>query len=656
MKAIELPLLVSVSAPSLDPTGTTVVFSTTRPDLGADATVGQLWVASTDGSALPRRLTRGFRDTAPAFSPDGALIAFLRASSGGAAQLHLVAATGGEPLRLTDRALGVSAFRWSRDGTALAFTSRDPQHGRYGTVDGLDAGAESPRRITTLRYKSNGTGYTRDRRVQLFVLDVPPIDGEPDYPAAPSVLGAAAPSVTSAVQLTSADADVGSFDWRGNDLIYVSALHDERDVDLRSQLWQVPRSGGAARQLSDPGSPLSFGAVAVTADDTIFVTAQNMGASGRDFVGRSAGVYSLDGSRAALLSPVDEDFGEAGTTLTPHGEASVIAARRTRGRAQLHEISATGSRALTTGDVLVSGEDSSGGTIAVSFATPQSSGEIAVLAGDDLRMLTDFGAAAREAGILPSRELEIEAADGSLVHGWVTAPAGEGPHPVLLMIHGGPFSSYGVGLFDETQVYADAGYAVVYCNPRGAAGYGEAHGRATLKRMGTLDYTDVIDFLDGAIAAEPSLDGKRVGILGGSYGGYLTAWTIAHDDRFAAAIVERGFLDPEVFPGTSDIGDFFGQEYLGTDPEAIRAQSPQAVAHLVTTPTFVIHSSDDLRCPLGQAERYYATLKGRGVESELLIFPGENHELTRSGRPRHRVERFDAILEWWSRYLPVERG
>ena len=143
--------------------------------------------------------------------------------------------------------------------------------------------------------------------------------------------------------------------------------------------------------------------------------------------------------------------------------------------------------------------------------------------------------------------------------------------------------------------------------------------------------------------------------MGGSYGGYLTAWTIAHDHRFAAAIVERGFLDPETFVGTSDIGDFFGQEYLGEDRDRIREQSPQAVAQSVSTPTFVIHSADDLRCPLGQAETYYATLKARGVEAELLIFPGENHELSRSGRPRHRVQRFEAMLDWWDRYLPVTR-
>ena len=651
MKALELPRLFSVSSPSLNPDGSTVVFSATHPDLGADATVGQLWVAATDGSTPPRRFTRGFRDTAPAFSPDGSLIAFLRAAPGSAAQLHVVAADGGEPVRLTDRLLGVASFRWAPDGSALAFTSRDPQHGRYGTVEGLDAAAEAPRRITTLRYKSNGTGYTRDRRTQLFVVDVPPIDAEPEYPAAASVLGAADAPPASVGQLTSADADVGAFDWRGNSLVFVSALHPERDIDLRSHLYEVPRSGGAPQQLTRDDHTLTLGTVAVTTDGSVFFTAQDVGPTGRDFIGRSAGVFVFDGDTATRLTEPDLDFGEPGAALTAHGESSVLGTSRDRGAVQLFRVSRNEQVPLTSGRDVIEGQSALGDTIAVSFSSRRSHGEIGVLESGAIRQLTDFHT------IEPSATVEhtITARDGYEVHGWVTLPEGEGPHPVLLMIHGGPFSSYDSHFFDEAEVLAGAGYAVVYCNPRGSAGYGEEHGRAIRQRMGTLDHTDVLDFLEGVIAAEPSLNGDRLGILGGSYGGYLTAWTIAHDSRFAAAIVERGFLDPEVFPGTSDIGDFFGQEYMGTDLEAIRAQSPQAVAHLVTTPTLVIHSADDLRCPLGQAERYYATLKARGVESELLIFPGENHELTRSGRPRHRVERFDAILEWWSRYLPIER-
>jgi dipeptidyl aminopeptidase/acylaminoacyl peptidase len=254
--------------------------------------------------------------------------------------------------------------------------------------------------------------------------------------------------------------------------------------------------------------------------------------------------------------------------------------------------------------------------------------------------------------VLP-REMTVEGRDGYPVHGWVAKPAGEGPFPVILQIHGGPYASYGIHLFDETQVLVDAGYAVVYCNPRGSAGYGRAHGRSIRGRMGTVDLTDVLDFLDGAVASDPALEGTRVGIMGGSYGGYLTAWTIAHDHRFAGAIVERGFLEPTSFQGTSDIGSFFGDEYVGTDPGAVVRQSPMAVVGEVTTPTLVIHSELDYRCPLEQATRYYTALKRQGTEAELLVFPGENHELTRSGQPRHRVERFDAVLDWWRRHLPV---
>jgi dipeptidyl aminopeptidase/acylaminoacyl peptidase len=185
---------------------------------------------------------------------------------------------------------------------------------------------------------------------------------------------------------------------------------------------------------------------------------------------------------------------------------------------------------------------------------------------------------------------------------------------VLLNIHGGPFAQYTVALFDEAQVYAEAGYAVVMCNPRGSAGYGQAHGRSIKERMGTVDMQDVLAFLDGAVEKFSSLDQDAVGIMGGSYGGYLTAWTISQDHRFKAAIVERGFLDPVSFTGSSDIGWFFGGEYNGRSEELVAAQSPMAAIAAVRTPTLVIHSEDDLRCPVEQGQRYFTMLKQQGVE------------------------------------------
>jgi len=235
---------------------------------------------------------------------------------------------------------------------------------------------------------------------------------------------------------------------------------------------------------------------------------------------------------------------------------------------------------------------------------------------------------------------------------------GAGPHPTILMIHGGPFAQYTHGLFDEVQVLAEAGYAVVLGNPRGSSGYGRAHGLAIQRGFGTVDTDDVLALL-GAALEDPALDGERVGVMGGSYGGYLTAWLTTRTDRFVAAIVERGFLDPISFVGSSDIGWFFGLEYLGDTGDeagaaALAAQSPMAHVGRVRTPTLVIHSEQDWRCPVEQGQRWFVELKRRGVHAELLLFPGEGHELTRSGNPKHRAVRFEHVLRWWSTHLPVE--
>ena len=654
MKAADLPLLWSVSSPSVSPDGATIAFSATHPDLDADATVGQVFTVPADGSAPAARLTRGFRDTSPAYSPDGSLLAFLRAGAKDPAQLYVVPSTGGEAVQLSDRTLGVAAFEWAPDGASIAFASREPEHGRYGTVEGLEAPAEAPRHFTGVRYKSNGTGYIRDRRRQLFIVSVGDVDAEPSYPAAPSAddrWGAATPGIPQARQLTVGDADHGAFAWLpdSSGLVVAAALHESRESDLRAHLYSVYLSGlGTPTRLTAENSTLAVGSVVVTPSGSIFFTAQDMGESHSDFIGRSTGVFVLDGDESTRLTTVDEDFGEAGSYLSAHGDDAVLAIERVRGRSRLHSVSRSGSEMLND-DAVFTGQASAASTVAVTFSSPKLHGELAVLDSVGLDLLTEF----ESLGTVETNELTVTGRDGYAVHGWVSVPEGEGPHPTLLMIHGGPFASYYAHFFDEVEVLAAAGYAVVYCNPRGSAGYGEDHGRAIIERMGTLDHADVIDFLEGALASDDRLDATRLGILGGSYGGYLTAWTIAHDDRFAAAIVERGFLDPEAFPGTSDIGDFFGREYLGTDREKVRAQSPQAVVDSVSTPTFVIHSEQDLRCPLGQAERYFASLQSNGVESELLIFPGENHELSRSGRPRHRVQRFEAMLDWFNRYLPV---
>lgn len=685
VKSEHLPLLNSVSAPTVHPDGSRAVVSVIRPDFDADAYVGQLWTVPLDPEQKnpnsdnpnptnpdhrPRRLTRGFRDTAPDFSPDGRALAFLRAAAGGKPQLHVVEAAGGEPQLLTAAPLGVSSFAWSPDSRSIVFGARTPDEGRYGSIDGVGAGSEDARLITDFQYRMNGLGYTADKPLQLFLIEVPQLDAEPKVaPAgrALKALGAAAdPAETrasllpDAKQLTTgaADHNDASFSADGGTIYFTAALHEDRDTDLVSSIYAVPAAGGQPQAVT-PGNTgrQTISAVRQSADgEWLFFLAQDLGASGRDFVARNTALYATPsaGGDATALSDAETLDLSGGSRIELRGAASALVLNNARGTVELHEFDATGAHTVVLeGNRVVTGAAVGGGTVVVSFSDLTTAGDLAVVDGGQVRRLTDFSAPLRSvAGISEPQELTLPSVDGYPVHGWLVKPAGPGPHPVLLNIHGGPFAQFGVALFDEAQVYAGAGYAVLMCNPRGSAGYGQDHGRSIKERMGTVDMQDVLAFLDGAVEKFEDLDGANVGIMGGSYGGYLTAWTISHDHRFRAAIVERGFLDPVSFTGSSDIGWFFGGEYTGPSAEQMASQSPMARVENVRTPSLVIHSEEDLRCPVEQGQRYFTALKQQGVETGFLVFPGENHELSRSGTPHHRKQRFDEILKWWARYLP----
>ncbi|WP_431804958.1 S9 family peptidase [Microbacterium sp. bgisy203] len=662
MRAVDIDTLVSVGRPTIAPDGAFAVFATSRPDIAANRNVGQLWrVDLPDGA--PRRLTRGVADRRPRLSPDGSRVAFVRSDADGTAQIFVVDAGGGEPVQATDTDSGVGAFAWSPDGASLAYTTRIAEPGRYGTVDGLDAASESPRRVTGIRWHANGLGYLGDRPAHVFVIDAPDTGAEPFYDPAPAVRaeGEAAPQkrVVGATPRRLTEGNTSHFGVvftaDGTEILTVPDEIETHRRDMRSSVVALAVDGSGAREVLSRDAHLSVGEIAVAGDGAIAFLANDVGADGVDFVAPGVTLFLLDadGPRA-LTDPESTDLGEVGSHITPLADGFLVQ-RRARGRVELLRVGRDGSiRTVLGGDVDVAGHAASvgeaGERVVASVSTESSAGELVLVGAGPL---TSFGEAVAAAGVVVPEEREVAGRDGYPVHGWVAAPAGEGPFPVILQIHGGPYAAYGIHLFDETQVLVDAGYAVVYANPRGSAGYGRAHGRSIRQAMGTVDFHDVMDFLDGVLADDARLDASRVGIMGGSYGGYLTAWIIAHEHRFAGAIVERGFLDPVSFQGTSDIGSFFGDEYVGVEPAQIAAQSPMAAVGNVVTPTLVLHSELDFRCPLEQATRYYSALKRQGTPAEMLVFPGEDHELTRSGRPRHRVERFDAVLDWWQRHLPV---
>ncbi|WP_109209403.1 MULTISPECIES: S9 family peptidase [Microbacterium] len=658
MRAHDIETLVSVGRPEVAPDGSFAVFATSRPDIAANRGVGQVWrIDLPDGT--PRRLTRGTADSSPKLSPDGSRIAFLRGDAKGKPQVHVVAAGGGEPVQATDAVLGVEEFAWSPDGATLAFLARVPEKGRYGSVEGLDAAAEAPRHITGVRWHANGLGYIADRPAHVFTIPAPLPDAEPFYEPAAAVRpdDATPPKRTvvaaEARQLTEGERSHGGlvFTADGRELLTLPDEIEPQRRDLRSRILAVTVDGSGEREVLGTDAGLSLYSLAVADDGAVAALAHEVG-DGVDFVAPGVGLWIVESDGPRRLTDAETIYLGDGY-ITTDGDGFLVQ-DTTRGRVRLLRVTRDGDIAEALGgDLEVAGHAACGDRVVASVSRPDSFGELVLVRDGEAHTLTSFGARSAASGIVLPKELTVTGRDGYPVHGWVATPEGEGPFPVILQIHGGPYASYGVHLFDETQVLVDAGYAVVYSNPRGSVGYGRAHGRSIRQQMGTVDFADVIDFLEGAIADDTRLDGDRVGVQGGSYGGYLTAWVIAHDHRFAGAIVERGFLEPLSFQGTSDIGSFFGDEYVGVSDDDIARQSPMAVVGQVTTPTLVMHSELDFRCPLEQATRYYAALKRQGTEAELLVFPGENHELTRSGQPRHRVQRFDAVLDWWARHLPV---
>jgi dipeptidyl aminopeptidase/acylaminoacyl peptidase len=648
MRPTDLALLRVPGVPTVSPDGRIAVVAVSRPDLDADEYRSQLWAVPTDASAPARPLTSGHRDTDPAFSPDGRWLAYLSAEPGGKPQVHVLPTAGGAGRRLTDHPLGAGAPAWSPDSRRLAYPARVPEEGRYGTADGVAAGAEPPRLVTTLQYRRDGVGFLVDRRSQVFVLDLP--EGFADDTA----------TVVAPRQVTAGDADCEDVSWHpgGEELVFVSARHERADRDLVRDVYAIDVDGAGLRRVT-----LSRGDCALPTygpDGSLYVTAvPDLGPDGVDFVARQSVPCRVEpgGELTPLLDPELHHRGDE-TRATLVVDGAVLVGVQRRGAVELLRVPLDGAapEALVDGPFTVRGVAAAGGVVVACVAHDRSAGELIALTPGRRRLLTGFGRALGETGRVHRMvERTATAPDGCPVHGWVTTPSGPGPHPVLLTIHGGPFAQYGLQLFDETQAYVSAGYAVVQCNPRGSSGYGAAHGRVIKEAFGDRDAADVLAFLD-AVLDEPALDADRVGIMGGSYGGYLTTLLIGRTSRFAAAISERAFTDPVSFVGTSDIGWVFPDQYLGTDPARVAEQSALANAGRITTPTLVIHSEEDWRCPVEQGARLYVELKRRGIPSELLLFPGEGHELSRSGRPRHRLARLEHVVRWWARWLPTTQN
>ncbi|MEU7785066.1 S9 family peptidase [Amycolatopsis sp. NPDC049159] len=646
MRPADIEDLVVPGRPALR--GNLLLTALSQPDLKANAARGALRRVSLDGGESA--WTHGPRDSAPAISPDGRWVAFLRAGEGkgadGSPQLHVMPSDGGEARRLTSLHLGAGEPVWAPDSRRIAFTARVPEAGRYGTEDAdgetPEPAAEAPRRITRMDYRLDDVGFVRDRPQRLFVVDAAEPAEEPE-------------------PLTGAGFDASNPVWTpdGTRVVFVAppewgaAESDVRDV------CAISAEGGEPEVLvrGDGYSERpAFGP-----DGTLFYFGQSF-AEHREAA--MTGLYAATPEFGAgpvkarrLTDRETVDCESSAGAPTPRG-ADVLVAVRNRGAVELRAVAVDAVDAPLADLAVVYADRTAlrsfaldGSVLAAVIATPSTSGEVVLLGDGGPRVLTDYSKPLRDKGIRPMIELETTAPDGYPVHGWLVLPEGEGPHPVLRVVHGGPFTQQEWAVFDEAQVYAAAGYAVVVGNPRGSAGYGQTHGHAITHGFGTVDVDDVLALLDKALE-RPDLDASRVGVMGGSYGGFMTSWLAAHHgERFKAAWSERAVNAWDSMVGSSDIGYFFVDAYIGSDPEVQRDRSPLQHAAKIEIPFAVVHSEHDWRCPLEQAERMFVALRRAGAPAEMLLFPGEGHELTRSGRPRHRVQRFEAVLEWWARHL-----
>jgi dipeptidyl aminopeptidase/acylaminoacyl peptidase len=642
----DLTRLSLVSDPQLSPDGRRIAFVVTTLSDARDEYLANIWVVDVDGGA-PRRFTAGpRRDLEPRWSPDGTRLAFLsERAPREKLQLYVMPADGGEPTTLTALDNGVASVAWSPDGLRLAFVS--PVGGQREPQSEDERRKSRPARvITSLKYRLNGEGFVYDRRPHVFVVA---LDG------------------TAPAQLTDGDFIDADPAWApdGQSIVFVSARHAERDEDDASDLWRVSLKGGTPQPLTTTAGPVLLPAFSPDGRSIAYLARPGRNAFGRNI--RVFTIPSTGGDAACLTSALDRSCGalHVRPLWSPDGRSMLVAVED-RGDTGLWRVAAQSGEAPTRvvgGERVLNGFSASadGRLLAFAASNPLAPSEVFVCRADGSaeRPLTQMNQAWTEEVALSSPERFRLTRAGFEIDCWVMRPTGfvvGQRYPALLNIHGGPHTQYGHGFFDEFQVYAGAGYAVIYANPRGSQGYGEAFAQAVVGDWGGSDYADVMAALDEALRRHPFIDAERLGVLGGSYGGFLTSWTVGHTDRFKAACSERAVNCQYTMFGTSDIGHTFNMVELGgalpwEDMARYIERSPLTYAKNIVTPLLILHAEDDLRCPIEQAEQLFVALKTLRREVRFVRFPGENHEMSRSGKPRHRLERFRHILEWFAGHL-----
>lgn len=630
----------------ISPDGSLVAFPVTRMDRESDSYKSSVWVVPADGSTPPRQFTAGEkRDTSPRFSPDGKWLAFVSERGEKKPQLYVMPTSAGEARCLTDLPFGAAYPVWSPDSTRIALAART------GVAPDPDTKKAKPyRRIDRMKYRINGEGFIYDRHRHVFVVDI--ATGE-------------------CTQVTDGDWEDSQPCWSpgGKEIAFVSARHDDRDQDPISDVFVIAASGGDARRVTAGDAMCKSPSWSPNGHTIAYLRNPEWPSNATLCAADAAG-----GNLRALDLAFDRDTGAGalpGAVAIPHWlpDGSIVSIASERGRAGLvvaKEDAAT--RWIAPGERMAGWyavtPDGRKAVISASSVTSPAELFVVDMQSGESKQLTHLNADfMRVVAPLPAERISVQTDPGTEIDCWIMKPAGfvDGErYPVILNIHGGPFGQYGESFFDEFQVYAGAGYGVVFCNPRGGSGQDTAFARSLVGDMGGPDYRDVLAAFDAALERMPWADRSRLAVMGGSYGGFMTTWIIGHDHRFKAACSERAVNDWYSMQGASDIGHSFNRMYLGEtasiqdDLDLMLRQSPITYAKDIRTPVLILHSEDDLRCPISQGEQLFVLLKQMRKDVEFVRFADENHEMSRSGRPSHRTDRFEVILDYFGRKLTEE--
>jgi len=633
-----------LSGVEIAPNGEWAAFVVKHADVEEDGYRSDIYLAHLTKTEVCRLTTSG-KDGPFSWeaSGDSILFASKRCEDAKGSTLYRIRLTGGEAELVFELPHKVETFRPLPDGRIL-FTARIPLDGEPAEED-VDASDYEV--LEEIPFWQNGKGFTSRKRVRLFMFD---------------------PKSDELATLSEPELDIQSFDWMGNRIAAVARRFPGKAA-LTDELWIHDLGSGDSQCLSK--DELSLGEARFLDEDSLLVLASDMAQYGRG-QNRELLLYDLPNRTSRSLTPNwDSSVGNSVVADCRHGGGPMLCIDDGSAYITITEGSTSKVvRISRNGEIAIVAEpDGSVDTFAVKNGTvlcielhADALHEIYAYDGGGTRTLTSLNKKSLADCTLSLPESFSVMSGNTQLDAWIVRPVGFDPNekvPTILTVHGGPRASFGDVFFHEMQFLAGQGYALIYTNPRGSSGRGNDF--ADLReKYGTIDYDDLMNVVDAAIRKYPFVDANHLGIMGGSYGGYMANWVIGQTDRFKAAVSQRSIANWTSKFNTTDIGYFFNKDAMGTTPweeggaDKLWWHSPLKYADKAVTPTLFIHSEQDYRCWLAEGLQMFTALRYHGVDSRLVLFREENHELSRSGKPKHRARRLQEMLDWFDQYLKTD--